>query len=764
VAYWRLKLDVPISQAIETGLIFSRYAKDFKSTKGGLVNTWACPHTGVVMLLPSVHTRDFGDDFKELGTFRIGDSAINFWRETRKSAQNLAMFTNRKPSASEPTDIELVVAAALQKIEENEAEQDDLTWALESKFTLGVDEGFCIHYMGLTDELLRKNNWFYVQWDNVGIHVSQSGRVRVYKYADRGNLNAAPEIVDDFEIAEPGDFLQKHGRFFFLPIPGYGLMMYHLEQTSKSSWYLSNSKQYTIGGSHLIPWTARKVGSHYRLFETSMVRIALNPYFQNIIGYQKVTFPASGTFLDEVFDPGYKPSADPVDATVQYLQSFSGNFATVSGTLKNGANSDVWTAGTDRKARAQFNLATSDERYTPFVYGFGVQWAPVTLTRDTTPLTITTGYQDVLQRLEFTEDSEGHFEGSAVMKLQSAAGQAIAERGDCTFTIEYSLNNTDWTVVNGGYGKFGKLKMMYHPDWGHYWDAPLYLHGMEERFEELYHRTGTAFDGMTILEAINLVLYTHGFAAIAEADAPGPAVLRRFPLSESGDFKFAPRPGDSGRAILRDCLLFLRHQYLEYKLKWNWADQQWELLQRERNPSAAWTLTVDTENFGSSIARYKTFEIEPQPPEANLIIVQSAVKKDNKEPVLIQSQPLKNYESVTNSASVDYLGRTKEVVIPADGLTTVAEADRLARTVFPRISHRNLTGKIEMPEGHANLNLYPDRQVIVEIPGKSDITLWIKAMTIVIDASFHGPTPGVANEMQTLFVDEIWENEIRGGR
>jgi hypothetical protein len=766
--YWRFILDPPHSFAVEQGCLKSKYEPDFRESPGCFVNTWRCPVTNLIMLEPSFRKRDFGSDFKNLANFTTTTTS-GYWQTNSKTADGVSMFSNVRPAGGSASLIEILVTTAIVAIDASASFQDELKWALESNFTLNIDEGFAIHYQGLTDEMLRKNNLFYVQWDNIGIHISQQGRVRVYEYADRGDLATSPTLVHDFDIADPGDFLGKPGRFVFLPIAGRGLVMYHMEKTAKSSSYLSNTNTYSVRGAHLIPWTARFIGSHFRLFETSQVRLALNPHIKFLLGFQNITYPASGTFLEEVFDPEYRPSFAPDDVSASALEAFGMNFGTVGATLRNAGNTANWTAGTDRQGRILFNLATSDTRYTPFVYGWGVQWLPVFATRATTPITITTGFNDVFQRLEWTDDSEGKFEGVAHLKLKSAAAVAIAERGDATYQIEYSSNGTDWTVLNGGLCKFPKLGMQFSPGAGYWWEGDVALYGMEARFDEMHMALGTAFDGMSIGESLNLVLQTVGFSAIPEADMPARALDRRLPPVPEGEaqtqFRFVPRGGDKANKVIRDLLLMLAAQYREYKLKYDWSNSKWILHERTRDTSAGATWTIATtqaeEDHPNRVAYCDAITLEVEPPEHNAFCVIGMTSPDVKGKRII-SDPIKNLSSITDPLSVDYAGRVKSVQFVVESLTTIEEVNMMALRIAPRVvMGRNLRPQISIPPGHFNLSLAPDLHVTTQKPGGSTlVNCFVKVRTVVVDKANHSPVAGRANESMMLFCDENWENEI----
>lgn len=782
---WKITLDVPHSYATEQGGLFSKYAQDFRDSPNCYSSTWRCPVTGVVMLNPSFRKRNFADDFRGLDNWRYGQSAISYWRSISKSLDSVSMFTSQRPAGQLKFFDAITTGTGLFILNAADGFYDNLEWALESTFTLNIDEAFAIHYRGLTDELLRKNNWFAVQWDDIYIHVSHGGHVTVCWYPDRGDLSGTPEVVHEFDIADAGDLLGKNGQFVFLPMPGRGLLMYHLLGSSKQNAFLTNAGNYAMKGSHLIPWNARKVGAHYRLFETSQVRLALNPFHANNIGFQNITFPESGNYTEEVFDPGYKPSLDPSDVAALTLTNFGANFSTIAVDLRKADNSGLWTAGTDRQGRVKIFLTTSDSRYTPFVYGWGVEWQPVFQTRNTTPVEITDGYEDVLQRLEMTTDSEGNFEGSADLKLQTSAAIIIMERGDCTFQIEYSEDSEEWTVFNGGLCKFGEPEMMYHPDWGFYWQVTANLHGQEERFEELFNTIGTAFDGAMIADALNIVFTTSGFAAIDTAEMP--AALQNIkvpPLPTGTNYRFHPRFGDRLKHTVALLLFMARTQHNEYKRVYDWENEVWTVVRRPRGEededvpdSFPWTLTweQDIEDHDERIAFYNSLKPQFQPTEATFFTVVGVAEEQEGQPKLYQSAPITNDLAVTDfeidgEPNYDYTGRHIGVRFVAPGIGSVEDANKVARKINPRFFHRNILATVMLVPGHMNLALAPDVKVNLKLPPivgteeEREFEMWIKTQTIIVNREDCSPYARMTNETMILHLDHIWENSFKEGQ
>lgn len=761
MSLWRLILDQPHSYAIEQGNALDRYSHQFRETSNAASNTWRCPASGVLMLNPSFKKRDFGTDFKGLGNFRKNEANATYWRAIAKSQDQVTMFSTLRPATQTKFFDALVTGVGIAVINAADAFYDNLEWALQSLFVLNVDEGFAIHYQGLTDELLRKNNWFYVQWDNIGLHFSHQGRVRVYEYADRGNMAAAPTLVHEFDIAEPGELLGKAGYFVFLPIPGFGLAVYHSVAQRKQSMLTASSTAYAVRGAHLIPWGYRVINGYWKMFESSLVNIALNPFQSHVLGYQSLTFASSGTFTDDVINPTYKPSTAPDAVNVSTVPT---GFGTASGVLRNQGNTANWVAGTDRQGRMQMSLATSDPRYTPFVYGYHVKWLPVMATRNTTPVTITQSFTNVLQELEWTDDWQGYFEGRARLKLQSAAAIAIAERGDCTFQLEYSDNNgVDWSVLNGGLAKFEDDPVLVTDMNGYWWyECDVTLNGQEERLEETKILDRAALESLTLAECFNIVLTTSGFSPIPDNEMPNQALTRRLPATPAGtSFRFVPRPGDRGKKIVRDLLLFLRSQQEEFRLRYNWPGVKWVIEERARDTDTFWTIrtTRSAENHAGRVAYYEALKFKPESPECNVLVVVGLTSLDAETAKGIESAPITNYPSLNDPTSLDYLGRTKITKVMAAPLSTQAEVDKMARRVEPFVQHHNFKPTVKIPAGHYNLALAPNMKVRIYKPdGTTYPDTWIKKRTVNVSPEEHGT---VSNERMTLHCDQTWEGDFK---
>ena len=738
---------------------------EFRPTKGAFNLTWRCPVTGVVMLEPSFLRYETAGDFKGLSQW---EHSAGYWQENQRGVQDIAadnsssmaiLSTQKAAGASFGGLLLSLVNVAIVGIRTNTAAGNNLVWALESKFSLEADEGFVIHYHGLQDEMARKDNWFAVQFDDIYLHFSQTGVVRAYQY-DRADMTSAPVLRDEFEVASPSELLQRVGYFVLLPIPGLGLAVYHSRISQRPGGIVTNAFQGVTRG-HLIPWPSRTIGGNLRLFDSSVVRFAFNPgQTGHSVGFQNLTYPLSGTYTDDVFDPHFTPTALPAEVIATPINT---PYQAITAALRNPADTAAWAVGTNRQGRVRCTLTTASMKHTPFLYAYGVRWAAIFATRNTTPLVLgneSLGKSDVLQRLEFTEDETGQFAGVANARLETAAGRLIAERGDCTWHLEKSEDGQAWDTVSGGLASLAQPFRMVITNVGLHYDTLWNLHDMRQRLTEVNQHREMAFDGYRLDVAVNAALQSGGMAPIADADVPAPIKLVFLPRTENNKtWQMASRAGDNTEDITEKWLFLLRKQNAEYLLVYNWdlAKMEWQAKPRDTTALATWTLTFyEDEHDPANRIIFIGSELtaNPTPPVFNILQVFGKTEKDDEK--LVPVQPLINSASLTNTASPDYLGRAKMAVLPVVGLTDEAELAKVARRVEAIDGHRVFDAWPQIPryvEG-----LAPNTQVILRGPNASGVrstlfTLWIKRRVTIID---H--TEGM--EDMALHISSTWEGPL----
>ena len=749
--YWRIQLDVPYSFAVEQGFAKAQYCADFAPDSTLTTNIWRDPATGLVMLRPRIFDGDYDQYAIPLAQF---NRAAGVWQEVKRRTAHrpntgmrlLSAFTNAKSFQS--LQIEINIAAAIIAVEAAMQQYDYLQWALESTTSLADDEGFVLAYHFATDEMTRYANVMYIQWDNIGIHVGGAGKLRIYRYTDRNDMNNPNKLVlvSEHDFSAQQEMFNQHGYFLFIPAAPWGLLLHHQPMRMRMQ-FAGASMEPGVPRSMLVDWPEEEYGTGmYRVLRASPIRIALNPNLGNTLAVYRVRYKASGTFVDGVFDPKYKPSVAPSDVSALALPNGRG---TVSASLIKKDQDAAWAVG-DQQARMKVQLSTADATYTPFVAGWYCRWNPVFSTRNTTPVVVSTqenGNGDKLMRLEFTYDVQGMREGDAEMLLRSPEAKAVAQRGDATYTVQYSDNGTDWNTAFGGLATDWRLEYEAAVG-GWWWRARCKLRDMWWRFEETHLAFESANDGLTVAQAINNVLMASGFPA---ATPPANLPEVRLPLPPAGaGWRFAPSVGSSGAEMLRQYLAFLRKQWVEWLLLFDWDSQQWVYVKRERSiPEWSWTLfPLEYYDPDEKFWKYVSLSVEVLPPEANVVVV-GGVQGTDANTMRILSPPAVNVASLSNPTSPDYLGRTKMVLYEVDGVTNEAEASLMCRRIYDAVAHRRMVAQVELDR--YNPSFSPDEYVVVVDANGTQITRgWVKRATVVVDRPLH--------EKMKLEVDMVWES------
>lgn len=761
MAKWRLKLDVPYRFAIEKGFRYEKFAADFREKDIAANSVFRCPVTKMLMLNPSYRNRDFNTDFKGFDEWRKEADA---WKSIQRVAGETQLsFMTHAVRHDDPTYFEILTDYAITKRAADALKYDDLIWALESNFFLEIDEGFAVHYHGLTDEMARKENWFLVQWDNIGLHFSQSGRVRVVRY-NRESPATDAVFVEEFQIADAGELLNRHGYFVFIPIPFWGLAIYHSTAQRSPSLFSGNATSQAVRGAYLIDgFPTREVDGYGRIFERSLVRFALNPRFSNMLGYQSVSYPASATFTDVPFRVPYKPSQDGTTLSNLAVNTIGGSVAMV---LRNNADDADWSHLTDTDARMKLTLtAGTGGKRTPFVYAYEAYWEPIFATRATSEVVFDADGVDLLWDWEYTEDERGYFEGKVQIKAESAEAIKIVERGDTTFALEYSLNGgTDWLTAGGGLAKLVPSDTVLHKEGGLWYEATFDINGFEEQLSESNFSDSTKFDGSTCAGAINLILTSHCFEPIADADFPALALSRELPRVPTGEkhFRFGLRAGDDGKKALEKVLLFLSVQNRDYLCNYNFAAKKWQVVAKPNlSELTEWFLSPDDEDRDEAnrIGVYVECAPEFEPPEGNVLVVVGLSSTDVEKAQRVESLPIVNNASFDDPDSLEYLGRVKMVIVEAIPLSDQEEVDIMARKLYPRMAKHLTKLKVKLTPGRLCSSLSPNIGVTVTKPGGDTYPqMFVKLRTVEGKRDENGMTE---NERVTLHLSQQYETEIR---
>lgn len=804
---FRVRFDVPYSFAVEPGFERFTHAQDFRPGRGDLAGCYRDPETGLVMLEPSWITEAFSDpsQWKDPSNWTKNDDAM--WKEASRlfnpdaSAYGAPLLTTVAPGNNPLVD-ELVLVLGKGILAATQP-TDTLKWVLQSNFDLVRDGGFVIQYEFLGDEMQRTKNILGLQWGDIFLHLSGDGSMRCYRYPDPGDMSGDPDLFEEFQIASPGDLVGKPGYFIIYPIAGFGLAIYHSLTAQKINAFFSSATAGVTRG-HLIKLPDKQAANlGYYLLEASKVNIAINEHLgrsQYILGFHTITYPPTGTFAAEIMDFGFVPSSEPaaVPTVILNTEKAVAGDVEAEGTLRDADNLVDWTGGLSQQARVQASLSSTDPNYTPFLLTTGVVFDPLFATRDTTPK-----LPDALLNLEFSEDEEGAFEGTATVLMESEENRLLCERGDATFVVEVAQveadgagffpepEEEDWATVCGGIGGglariTDDVEILIESAAGQnvrmYYVAKWRLYDLKSaRTAEVHLLSQTALDRRTIGTSINAVLRCSALAQIDPVPAEMDAISLP-PVPKGQNWRFGPRAGDAGNVIIRDLLLLLRRQNVEWRLYWDWDAEEWvaETKPRLTGDDDTWTLTPWHDDLlvdpmdesagrkerwahigeGNSVGTFL-----PLPPEANLLQPFGLTSPQASEGERVPGTVLKNPASIGDPDSPDYLGRCVLAQPMFPGLQDLDGSlgiNTMARRVYDAACRRRLK---DVRRGADYLpDLRPATRCILRTldsaspPERMDdpIARWIKRISVTVDYLAAGDVAPVV----TYHLDSRWEGDL----
>lgn len=794
---FRLKFDVPYNFTVEPGYYRSAHCHDIRLTEKELSNTYQDPLTGLLTLKPSHLTNDYYNVTNWVQLSQLQHEAT-YWQAIYRNydlddPDSVARFWSTYDSGSGVID-NLAAVVRAQVLLSSALVKDYLVWAAQTDFSLSADEGFVWHYRAFADEHGRPRNWFALAWGGIYLHFSTDGVCRAYVYPTSGGAidwEEDPLFYDSFVFGSPGEILQRDGWFSFQPIPRYGLAIYH-SNTPQTLPTRSSSASAGAARGHLLKlplWEDDRVtGTGDVLLPSSPLSFAINRSLlriQHVFGMHRITYPTSGTFADNVFDPGYFPSVSPAGAASTVpTKPLRAGVVTAASSVRNTGDTAVWTAGTDRQGRFRGTLGTSNNKYTPFVLAGNIQFAPVFSERTTTPVTIAhhgnANLPDRVFDLEFADDENGRFEGQATIYATSDAMRKIVERGDTTFELEISEDEGEtWDVHAGGlarvegdweaqiYGTAEEQQMNYL--------AKFSLADMFVRFRETSVLWETAFDGLSIAQSIRNVMRASGVSATLTI----PAELENLYLPsipQGQNWRFAPRPNDHGDEVVRNLLLLAKKQFIEYRMRHVWESDEWIVEAKPKGllETDLWTLTPFDDEIvtggGASVATRQVrvgrgtrspFSCASSPPEANLVRPFGMTDTNNNQAEKIPCVPISNRASLIDNTSRDYLGRVICAAPMFASITDENEIYRMGRRVYDAISHHRLKPRSVGDRFVAALT--PLKRATLRgldaTGARADIFtgLWLKRRFVKVDYQEAGEdAPTVA-----YYMDSVWDGDIK---
>lgn len=773
VPQFRLKFDVPHSFAVEPGYVRATHCHDFREEKGSFAGTWRDPLTGVLMLRPSFVSNKITTSayWKPLTQWTydplfwrqvydgldpaINDGVARFWASINpRSGGSYTPFSGNAVHAAVVSTTALVSLAGV-------IASDVLYWAHESTFEIAQDEGFVWYYRAISKGNMILKNWFAVQFADWLFHFSLQGEVKVYHYGV--DMTIEPELYDAFEIASYSDIVGQDGYFVFLPIPGRGLALYHTHSPQNFGTQASSANSLAKRG-QLVKIIRFDGSDKLTIHAGGKVRIAINGGL-TLMGYKfayhAIRYDTFGTsyFTGELFDPQFPLSNQPGNVeAIEIITSRTGSATVAIASLRNADDTLDWVAPTDRQGRVRLGLLTGDPVYTPFILGTYVAWSPVLVLRNTTPVIVP------YDKLEFSESDNGQVEGRVDFSTGATpALTAIVARADTTWQIERCDNpnlpeeSRVWTILCGGLAQMQGEAQAFLEDHGRSRIVATFtLWGMERRFDEITQIFDSAFDGNTIGIAINNVLIGGGFAPIIPLPAETLAVsLPGVPAGQH--WRYAPRKGDSGAKILKALLMFLRSQWVEWRMRYVWQAGEWVAEKKPRDTSTLWTLTPFEDEVDLTQRKLligdgsSPFKFSVSTPEGN-VVQAFGLTDPNNEGKRVPGTPLLNRGSLYDPSSPDYLGRLKTIYPLFAPINDVTEINRMSRRVYDAACHREV--RLVALSGDYIKDMVLPAQAVVrwadEVGNRAYFAIgpdytseaeqrtgWIRQRTTVIDADCH---------------------------
>jgi hypothetical protein len=725
---FRIRFNVPRDFAYEPGFVRATFCKDFRPDKDSYDKTYRDPATGLLMLQPDFFKETYGQGFKSLSAW---DYVAGDWEEFTRAAEVLAsgsggdpkprMYTPLFPPTTGSVLSVLSSITLATAIRGSQLLDDRLLWAMESTFELGDDEGFALHVRGATDEMRRQKNFFLIQWGHVNLHMGYDGVLSCYLWEDRDDLTGDPTLFWQESFVDPGNIGNRDLWIMVVPIPGFGLSVSH-SLTGPQNWRSAVSTGWqNATKAVLIPVESEVVDGVTRVVRQDVVRLAVNPSLNASprLGFYVLSYPSSGTFTDAAFDFGYKPSGAPEEVAGRYI----GNAATsATSALKKIDGTTAWATG-ERQGKVKVTLSTSDPRYTPFVYSTYVRKDGVRATYDAEAL------EPDYYNLSWSEDEYGRREGVCVATFSSAEARLMCERGDTTFQLDYRPSPEDeWTPVFQGLAALKEpLAEIFSSGGASVYQAIWQLSDDTELLDEVSLTLQTAFDGLSIGEAINVILTAAGEERIDTLDIPATLLAVTVPAlsPNQGNFRHGVKRGEHGYKMARTLLNLARRENTEWQLvKRNVTgsdDPAWFLRQKPRDTAldALWYATPFEDEIGTAIEVGVTPEqvlrwvsadgvqrYGISPPEANYVQAVGYTGTDPNTAERVLSVPVINADSLNNSTSGDYLGRFKKAYPEFQNLAEQGDLNVAAIRVYTASAHRKISAAIPivgyLPSLHPN--------------------------------------------------------------
>ena len=686
IPQWRITFDVENKMTQRPGFAQSPFGTNItqyiKSNDDEW--TWQEPITGIMMLKPSFLTAQWTD-----ANHWYDESVLTrdepYWELMWHGVDGDVAFNGKYLASETPTlgtKILPPISGAVHVPMYNTVSgytNDKIVMGIQTAAGANTyrDEGFVINWKIASREVMtnKYRNCMFVAIEKLGIHIDFTGKCSVYWYdAPVSGVYTTATLVDSFDIGTITEMTGKWQTLSILPIPQLGVLITnHTTKSTVQKSFKSAADSKAISGK-LVQVPLRTDSGVPYVVDAGKLELGFNPDFRNLtyhvalhrVRYKTTAEGGSGyRFLTQTYDPGYIPATSPASHVATAYQT---NAATSSSVSLVDQDVNTYDVGTDRFFRHKLMLSTSNAVYTPMVYGVYLRWDKLQVLRSTTPVLI-----DRYSHLEFFDDDLA-YGGGRLKATHTTQGEiTIVERGDTTYKIERcddpTAGSPTWVTQQTGWARLSSCDVFLDNaganSFAYRYEADWELTSEIGRFNEVNQYLHTAFDGNTVASAINNVLNAAGYDAIPTIDMPADAINTTVPVPPRGQsWRHGTKTGDRGDKIIRQILMLLRKQFVEYRLRWDAANYKWVLEQKPAyNAATIWKFVPNPADHNVASNKIcvgespKVYSINVQPPETNYINGVGTTTAQNDAARVPAAHPLINRASIFDANSTDYLGR-----------------------------------------------------------------------------------------------------------
>jgi len=688
IPQWRITFDVENRMTQRPGFAQSPFGTNiqqyFRPTN--VEHTWQEPITGMIMLKPSFLTAEW-----QTATHWYDESQITrdeaYWElmwhgniETSDPVFNGKFLSSETPTLGLKTMPTLTGAVHIPQYVTTAGYASD-TIRIGMQTATGAntsrDEGFVINWKIASREVMtnKYRNCLFIAIEKLGVHIDFTGKCTVYWYdAPVSGVYTTATLIDSFDIGSITEMTGKWQTLSIIPVPQMGVLITnHTTKSTVQKSFKSAADSKSIAGK-LVQVPLRTDSGVPYVVDAGKLEIGFNPDFANLtyhtaihrIRYKTSAEGSAGyTFFTQVYDPGFIPATSPASHTTGAYQT---NAATSSTVELVDQDVGTYNIGTDRFFRHKIQLATTNAIYTPMVYGVYLRWDKLRVTRATTPVLI-----DRYSHLEFFDDDLAYGGGRVKATHVTQNEITIVERGDTTYKIERTDDPTaatpTWVTQQTGWARLSSCDVFLDNagtnSFAYRYEAEWELTSEIGRFNEVNQYLHTAFDGTNIGSAINNVLNAAGYDAIPTIDLPADAINTIVPVPPRGQsWRHGTKTGDRGDKIIRQLLMLLRKQFVEYRLRWDQINYKWVLEAKPAyNAATIWKFVPNPADHNVASNKIcvgespKVYTINVSPPETNYINGVGTTTAQNDAARVPAANPLINRASIFDSNSPDYLGR-----------------------------------------------------------------------------------------------------------